>query len=432
MFRFAPSPTGDMHIGNLRVALFNYICAKQHNEKFIIRIEDTDRERNIEGKDQEILQMLNVFGIKYDEVYYQSHNLKFHQQIATKLLVDKLAFSCFCSEDLINKKREAAFAKKEPYRYDGTCEFLSDEEVLNNENPFVIRIKKPKSNIEFTDLIKGKMSFDPHSIDSFVLLRADKYPTYNFACSVDDMLHNIGFIIRGEDHISNTPKQILIRKYLGYDKEIKYAHLPIILNEEGKKMSKRQSASSVKWLLKEGFLSQAITNYLILLGNKTPSEIFDLESTFAWFDIKKLSKSPAKFDLSKLKQINREHIRKTNPKELAKLIGYSSDDIGELAKLYTEEASTLKEIKTKIDTIFAKKEVPSEFEDNFIKLRQITKEAPNLATFDEFKNFLMKQSKLKGKNFFKPLRFLLTGAEHGPNLSDIYPYIKNHIKELIS
>jgi len=430
MFRFAPSPTGDMHIGNLKAALLNYIIAKQKNEKFIIRIEDTDKERNIPGKNQEILEILNIFDIKYDEVCFQSHNLKFHQQFASKFLMDRHAFACFCPEDLLKIKKEEAKKKATAYRYDGTCEFLSDEEVLNNEKPFVVRIKKPKEAISFKDEIKGELSFTPDDIDSFVILRIDKTPTYNFACAIDDMLSDIGYIIRGEEHISNTPKQILIRKYLGYDKEIKYAHLPVILNKEGKKMSKKDNASSVKWLLEEGFLPSAISNYLILLGNKTPTKIFTLKEATEWFSIEKISKSSAKFDIDKLRFINREHIKKSDTMELSKLIGYSANDIGELAKLYTQEASTIKELKEKIDKIFSKKKVNEEFKENFDKIVSCIQHAPYFADFNDFKNFVSKETGLKGKNFFKPLRIALTGVEHGPNLSEIYPFIKHYLTEI--
>ncbi len=430
MYRFAPSPTGDMHIGNLRVALFNYIMAKKERERFIIRIEDTDKARNVSGKDMEILQLLELFGIGYDELFYQSENLTFHQKFAMKLLMEKKAFACFCTEEELESKRAAAKAEKRAYRYDGTCRRLTDEEVLNNENPFVVRIKKPQTAIRFVDAIKGEMEFSPESVDDFVILRHDKSPTYNFACAVDDMLHDIGFVIRGEDHLSNTPKQIHIRRQLGYEKPIRYAHLPIILNEAGKKMSKRDDASSVKWLLEEGFLPQAITNYLILIGNQPPTEIFTIEEAIGWFDLSKLSGSPAKFDLTKLRQINRAHINRLESMELAKLIGYSSRDIGALAKLYTEEASTLNEIKEKIDKIFSTK-VCEEFPEEFETLKKIAKTLPYAEDYESFKNELSRKSGLKGKRLFKPLRVLLTGVTSGPNLGDLYPHIKHYLGEII-
>lgn len=421
MFRFAPSPTEDMHIENLRVALFNYICASQHKEKLIIRIEDA-----------QILEILNIFGIKYDEVFYQSSNIKFHRQIAMKFLIEKKAFSCFCPEDFINEKREKLHTEGKPYRYDGTCELLSDEEVLNNEKPFVLRIKKPKSQVKITDIVKGDMSFEPKDIDNFVLLKADKYPTYNYACAVDDMLQDISFIIAEEDHIQDTSRQEVIREYLGYDKKIKYAHLPTILNSNGKKMNEKEDQSNVKWLLENGFLPEAITNYLILLSNETPEEIFDLQDAVKWFEIENISKSPAKFDIDKLKYINKEHIKKTDPKIIAKYIGYSGSDIGKLAQFYTEEVSAINEIKTKIDAIFGKKEAPENMKENFEKLRAAFKEAPYFKKFNELENYLSQESGLKGESFLKLLRVLLTGSEHGPNLNDMYPYIKNYIQEIIN
>ncbi|BDY13940.1 glutamate--tRNA ligase [Hydrogenimonas cancrithermarum] len=431
MLRFAPSPTGDMHIGNLRVAIFNYIVAKQKRERFIVRIEDTDQARNIEGKDREILEILQLFGLHPDDVYYQSHNLTIHQHMAIKLLEERKAFACFCSPEELEAEREAAKAAKKAYRYSGKCETLSDEEVLANEKPFTIRLKKPESAVIFDDLIKGRQSFAPDDIDSFVIMRADKTPTYNFACALDDMIHDIGLVIRGEDHVSNTPKQIHIRNQLGYDKQIAYAHLPIILNTEGKKMSKRDDASSVKWLLEEGFLPEAVANYLILLGNKTPKEIFTMEEAITWFDLRNISKAAAKFDIDKLRYINREHMKMMDPKELSRAFGFADAAIGEVAKCYLEEGSTIKEIKPKIEAIFSAKPFDNEWGEQMRTLRDALKTAPKFETFDELKSYLMKATGLKGKNFFKPLRLLLTGSEHGPELSHLYPYLKSYLMEIV-
>ncbi len=431
MLRFAPSPTGDMHIGNLRVALFNYIVSKQRNESLLIRIEDTDKERNIEGKDKEILEILGIFGIEYTELMYQSNNLRFHSMMALQLLHDKKAFNCFCKPETLEKKREEAKEAKKAYRYDGACENLPAELVIDNMNPFVVRLKKPEEAITITDLIKGEITFSPDDIDSFIIMRQDKTPTYNFACSVDDMLADISLVIRGEDHVSNTPKQIAIRDALGYDKKMQYAHLPIILNDEGKKMSKRDNASSVKWMFEEGYLPSAIANYLILIGNKPPKEIFTLEEAIEWFDIHSISKAPARFDLDKLKFINKEHLRLLDAKELSRYVGFADDDIGEVAKIFLDEVSTLKELRSKIAPIFAPKEIPEEFTVQAASMQEIIKNAPHFEEFEAFKTYIIEQSGLKGKNFFKPLRFLLTGEEHGPELSDLYPYLKNYIKEIV-
>ncbi|WP_345980931.1 glutamate--tRNA ligase [Sulfurimonas sp. HSL3-2] len=431
MLRFAPSPTGDMHIGNLRVALFNYIVSKQRDEALMVRIEDTDKERNIEGKDKEILDILGVFGIEYKELIYQSNNFRFHSMMALQLLHDKKAFNCFCKPETLEKKREEAKEAKKAYRYDGACAELSAEETIDNPNPFVVRLKKPEKEIVINDLIKGKITFSPDEIDSFIIMRQDKTPTYNFACAVDDMLGDISLVIRGEDHMSNTPKQVAIRNALGYDKNIEYAHLPIILNDEGKKMSKRDNASSVKWMFEEGYLPSAIANYLILIGNKTPKEIFTLAEAIEWFDINSISKAPARFDMTKLKFINREHLKMLDAKELSRYVGFADDDIGKVAKIFLDEISTLKELREKISPIFAEKEIPEEFEEAAQKIIEVVKNAPYFEEFDAFKSYIIEQTGLKGKNFFKPLRLLLTGAEHGPELSDLYPYLKNYIKEIV-
>jgi glutamyl-tRNA synthetase len=196
-------------------------------------------------------------------------------------------------------------------------------------------------------------------------------------------------------------------------------------------MSKRDDASSVKWLLEQGFLPSAIANYLILLGNKTPKEIFTMREAIEWFDIKNVSKSPAKFDIDKLRQINREHLRLLSDKKFANLIGFEDENIGKIAKLYTEEGSVIKEIKPKIKALFEPKKAPEGFENEFLTLKSILQNAPFFEEFNDFKNYLSEKSSLKGKAFFKPLRFLLTNSEHGPELASLYPVIKTYIKEIV-
>ena len=432
MLRFAPSPTGDMHIGNLRVALFNFIIAKQRGEELFIRIEDTDKQRNIEGKDKEILELLSLFSIDYSHIVYQSDNLKYHHKMATKLLMDKKAFNCFCTEEDISKSRDLAKQNNKPYRYDGGCDKLEDVDVIDNPNRFSIRIQKPLSNIKFKDILKGDFEYTPFDIDSFIILREDKTPTYNFACAIDDMIGDVSIVIRGEDHLSNTPKQIHIRNSLGYTKEVEYLHLPIILNKEtGKKMSKRDNASSIKWLIDEGFLPIAIANYLVLLGNNTPKEIFTIEEAIKWFDMTKISKSPAKFDIDKLRFINKEHIKILDNLRLSKILGFADEDIGKLGKIYLEECSTTKEIKSKLDAIFSQKSALEGFEEEFSAIFELLKDSKFIDDFDKFKRYITDNTGLKGKKLFMPLRYILTGATSGPNLSDIYPYIKNYLGEII-
>lgn len=432
MLRFAPSPTGDMHTGNLRAAIFNYILAKQRGEKFLVRIEDTDMERNIEGKDKEILSLLNLFGMVWDELVYQSHNFPRHAQMAEYLLSQGKAFYCYCSKEFLDQKREEALAQKLPFRYhDAWAEIEKD----STQKP-VIRLRGASEEICFKDEIKGIVSFKPHEVDSFVIVREDGIPTYNFACAIDDMLYDVSFIVRGEDHVSNTPKQMLIQRGVGYEKLLQYAHLPILLNEEGKKMSKRDNASSVKWLLEEGYLPQAIANYLILMGNKTPTEVFTLKEAIEWFDITHVAKAPAKFDLDKLRFLNREHFKRLSEQDLAFLLDHKDPSVGGLAKLYLQESSTLNELRPKIDALFAPKIAQGEFASAMIllypHLRAMIEEfSPALKDFEAFKKEAMERSGLKGKPFFKSLRLLLTGSENGPELSDLFEYTRFFFNDII-
>ncbi len=431
MLRFAPSPTGDMHIGNLRVALFNYIVASQRGEELMIRIEDTDKERNIEGKDNEILDILGLFGIEYSHVLHQSENLRYHRMMAIQLLQDKQAFNCFCTPAELEVKRDIADKAQKPFRYDDVCAHLSDEMVIDNENPFTIRLRRPAKAVVTQDLIKGEISFAPEDIDSFIIMSAEKHPTYNFACAVDDMISDISLVIRGEDHMSNTPNQITIRDALGYDKTMEYAHLPIILNTKGEKISMDDEGSSVKWLLEEGFLPSAITNYLINIGNKIPKEIFTLEEALEWFDLKNVSESPARFDMEKLKFINGQHLRNMDDKELSRYVGFADESIGKIAKIYLEEARTLKELRPKIEALFAEKVIPEAFTEQAAIMRKVIMTAPYFEAFDDFKTYVMKESGLEGENFSEVLHLLLTGASSGPEVAELYVYLKDYLGEIV-
>lgn len=424
-----------MHTGNLRVALFNYIVSRQKDEQFIIRIEDMDKERNIEGKDTEIMQILEKFALHHERVFHQSENLHIHQTLAIRLLEEGKAFVCTCTPEMLQADREEAKKNNIAYHYSGRCKAMTSGELarLKEEKiPFVIRLKKPETPILNPDIIKGDIQTAPQEVDSFVILRADGTPTYNFACACDDMLTGIDFIIQGEDHMSNTPKQIHIKQLLGYDTQTAYAHLPIILNTEGKKMSKRDDAGSVKWLFSEGFIPDAIINYLLLLGNKTPEEIFTLPDALEWFKLKNISKSPARFDIDKLRFLNREHLKRMDEKKLSTLFGFADADIGKVAKIYLEGTSTINELEIKIKSIFAPKDFSGEWGDQMRILEKIIIDAPAIESFDDFNSHLMKESGLKGDNFFKPLRILLTGADHGPELSDLYLPIKSYLLEIAS
>ncbi len=406
MLRFAPSPTHDMHIGDLRIAIFNYIVSKQKNEDFIVRIEDTDKDKNIEDKDKEILDLLGLFGIEYSQVIYQSENVRFHTAMALQLMHEKKAFSCFCSPDWIENKRKEAKDKKIPYRYDDACRNLPDELVIDNTSPFIIRIK----------------GTDEADVDSFMIMNQDKIPTYNFACAVDDMLSDISTVIRDENHLSNTSKQEHIRNSLQYDKKIEYVHLASILNDND---------FTIKGLLEDGFLPEAIVNYLILITNNTPKEIFTMSEALEWFDLEKISKTPASFDIKMLRDINKKHLLNLDAKELSRYVGFADEEIGKLAAVYLEEVGTTKELKSKISSIFAPKEIPEEFSEASKTIAEIIKNAPYFEEYDDFKKHVIKESGLEGENFLKPVHYLLTGAENGPDIAKIYKYIKNYIGEIV-
>ena len=431
MLRFAPSPTGDMHIENLRVAIFNYIVARQKDDNFIVRMEDGNKARNIEGKDTEILQILEKFALNHDSVFHQSEHLNIHQTLAVRLLEEGKAFVCTCTQEQIESDQKTAEEKKILYRYSGRC-LEADKETLKKlkeeKTPFVIRIKKPDHDIINHDVIKGEIITTPDEVDSFVILHTDGTPTYNFACACDDMLSGVDFIIRGEDRLPNTPRQEYIKEQLGYKEETTYAHLPAILNEEGKK----DDSLSVKWLFAQGFIPDAIANYLILLGNETPEETFTIPKALEWFDLKNISKSPVKFDIEKLRFINRKHLEKIDNKRLSMVFGFADEEIGKLAKLYLEEASTLNELEARIKAIFSPKDFSGEWGEQMRILEKHIAQAPMIDTFNEFKSYIMKESGLEEKNFSKPLRLLLTGAKQGPELSDIYPYIKSYLLEVAS
>ena len=427
MLRFAPSPTGNMNIENLRVAIFNYIVSKQLNEDLVIRIEDTDIERNIEGKDKEILEILNLFSIEYKGVVHQSDSLKYHQKIALQFLTQKKAFVCFCSDSKLDELKEESIKNGKTVAYDGFCETLSDETILNTNAPFTIRIKKPEHNIKFTDLLKGDFDYTPDDVDSFIILKQDKTPTYNYACAIDDMITDVSTVIRSDEHISDTAKQIFIRESLGYTKEIKYVHLPIILDA----LTAKNDTSSVRWLIDEGFLPSAIANYLVLIGNETPTEIFTLEEAISWFKIQNISKNPVKFDIDKLKFINRKHLETIDDMRLSKILGFADADIGKLAKIFLEEVSTIKEIKEKIGLIFAPKTSLIGFEEESLKLKVCLQEAPFFDDFKELEKYVSEKTNLKDKSLFKILRYILTGADSGPNILGIYPLIKNYLGEIV-
>ena len=411
MLRFALSPTGDMNIGDLRIALFSYIVSRQRGEDFIVRIEDTDKEHNIEGKDKEILEILSLFGIEYSQVIYQSQNVRFHSAMALQLLHEKKAFSCFCSQNWLDSKRAEARLAKKAYKYDDACRNLPPQLVIDNTNPFTVRIARPDTT-----------SLESDSIDSFIIMNQDKTPTYDFACAVDDMLNDISIVIRNEDHKTNTLKQEHVRASLNYDKKIEYTYLaPLLFDEK----------LSVKSLLEEGYLPEAILNYLILSGNETSQEIFTIQDAIEWFDLNKISHSPTRFDIEMLRHINREHLKSLDAKELSRYVGFADEEVGELARIYLEDLGTTKELKSKIAPIFEARNIPQEIAKQTQLMKDVIKNAPYFDKYDDFKEYVIAKTGLHNEEYLKPMRILLTNAEDGPAISEIYRYIKNYIGEII-
>ncbi|WP_024955551.1 glutamate--tRNA ligase [Sulfurospirillum arcachonense] len=409
MYRFSAAPTKDLHVGELRIALFNYICAKQSNKQFIVRIEDIDKAKNIDGKDQEILDILAIFGMRYDYLYYQSENFKYHLQFASSLMDKGKAFACFCTEKELKKQKS----------YSGKCINISQDELLNNNLPFTIRIKKPTEALHVKDTLQGNLTFKSDEVDSFVIMEQNKYPTSNFANACDDMLQGISHIINEKRYVSEIPKQEMVRKSLGYTEDIRYTHIPEILNADN---------TSIKFLIDQGFLPESIINYLILKDTSS-QEIFTLDEAIECFKIEDISKDLVTFDLEKLCFFNRKHINRLDDIQLSKIIGYASNDIGKLAKLFSKEVSTTYEIKQKVDKVFAQKN-SDKYNEDLEKLKNIVKEAPYFENFNDFKAYLMQNSELENEKFENLLSTLLTGEQSTSNLEALYALIKNYLQEI--
>jgi glutamyl-tRNA synthetase len=340
--RFAPSPTGFLHIGGLRTALYNFLFAKKYKGKFILRIEDTDIKRKVEGATENLIQILQKFNLNWDEgvyltlkkgkieikqkgkygPYIQSQRLEIYQKFAKKLVEKHLAYYCFCSKEDLEKMRKEQRAKKLPPMYDGRCRKLTKSEIkkrLLKGLPHVIRLKVPdEGSIEFNDLIRGKIKFDFKNIDDQVLLKSDGYPTYHLAVVVDDHLMRITHVIRGEEWLPSVPKHLLIYKAFNW-KIPEFAHLPLILNPDRSKLSKRKSDVAVESYLEKGYLPEAILNFVALLGwnPDTDQEIFSLEELIKEFSLEKVQRSGAVFNLEKLDWMNGYYIRKMKIDELA-------------------------------------------------------------------------------------------------------------------
>lgn len=408
MLRFAVTPTSDLKLDTLRIALYNFIVAKQRGEDFIVRIEDLEKESLIEGIDDEILDLLALFGVEFSQVIHQSQNVRFHSAMALQLVHERKAFSCFCSDNWLANKREEAKQAGEKYLYDDACRNLPAELIIDNTNPFSIRIARPDK---------------PESIDSFVILNRDKTPTYNFAVGVDDMLSDISLIIRSEEFREETLKQKHVRDALKYEKQVEYLYLPTIKNLD--------TAPTVKELLREGFLPEAIVNYLVTIGDEVPQELFTLEEAIAFLELEKISQTPVSFSIEALQEVNRKHLQALDAKELSRYVGFADAEIGELARVYLDEVATTKELKAKIAPIFTERNIPEEFAKETTLLKEIIKNAPYFEEYALFKEYLIKESGLEGDSYLIPLRLLLTNATEGSDIAEIYQHLKNYIGEII-
>jgi glutamyl-tRNA synthetase len=317
--RFAPSPTGYLHIGGARTALINYLYAKKTGGKFVLRIEDTDEDRSTDEMTKAIVDGLSWLKIDWDEgPFFQSQRKKEHQDLAMKLLQNDFAYRCFCTKEEIEKRKNSLKNPSE-WKYDKKCREISREESLkraNNKESFVVRCKIPEGKIEWDDVVKGKISFDSSEIEDFVLLRSDLSPTYNLSVVADDNFIGITHIIRGEDHISNTPKQIAIYKGLNIQPPV-FCHLPLIFGKDKKKLSKRHGTTSVLAFKDEGILSLALFNFLASLGTNLDEErCLSRQEIIDRFELDKIKKSPSIFDFEKLLFLNGKLISEMDLSEL--------------------------------------------------------------------------------------------------------------------
>lgn len=383
--RFAPSPTGYLHVGGLRTALYAYLIAKKNNGNFILRIEDTDRERFVEGATENLLRSLAWAGIKPDEgvifsedkkrieqigkngPYIQSERLEIYKKYVDQLINEEKAYYCFCSKERLEELRKIQEVNKQPTGYDGYCRNLSLEEVekrIANNEKYVIRMKMPREGItKFTDLIRGEIEFKNELIDDQVIFKADGFPTYHLAVVIDDHLMEITQVIRGEEWLSSTPKHLVLYKMFGWQPP-QFAHLPLLLNPDKSKLSKRQGDVAVEDYRDKGYLPEALLNFVAFLGWNpgTEKEIFSLAELIQNFSLERVNKAGAVFNLDKLNWYNKEYLKIIDEKRLLDLCGplleekYSISNsqfsISKVIALEKERATTLLELVKNLRFIF--------------------------------------------------------------------------------
>ena len=451
--RYAPSPTGFMHIGNLRTAIFEYLLAKKYNGDFILRIEDTDQEREVEGAIDFIYNTLDLCGFKIDEgpnnegnfgPYIQSKRKDIYKEYALKLVEMGKAYYCFCSEEELTKMREKADARKKPFLYDGRCSRLSKEKIeenLKNNVPYVIRQKMPKEGVTIVeDLIYGKVKIDNSILDDQILLKSDGFPTYNFANVIDDHLMEITHVIRGKEYLDQTAKYNLLYEAFGWEKPT-YIHVAMVLGEDGNKLSKRNGDASFMDLYNEGYLPEAIVNYLSLLGwsPETNQEVFSMEELISNFNEERISKSSSQYDVKKLKWFNHQYINKMDDeKYLSWIKKYFSNEcdkseewLNHLLLIYKSHLNYGKEINELTSSFFNKEFVIDAEAKEFMESDEVIPKVVDVfkeeikstsnwsvETLQEVINNVKEKAGVKGKMLFMPIRIVSSGIMHGPELAD--------------
>ena len=441
--RFAPSPTGPLHIGGVRTALFNWLYSKNKGGKFYLRIEDTDKERSKDEFKNQIINSLKWIGIYYeDNEYIQSDKINDHINVANELLKKGLAYKCYCSSEEIEEQKKRAKQKKIPYIYNRKWRDKSETDAPKGIDP-VIRFKsKVEGKSILKDLVQGNIEIENNTIEDFVILRADGSPTYNLSASVDDHLMGMTHIIRGDDHKINTFKQIQIYDAMNW-KVPSFAHIPLIHTIEGKKLSKRDNASTLDDYSKIGIMPNALRNYLLRLGwSYKDKEIFDLDESIKYFNLEGIGKSPSKLDIDRIYSMNEHYIKNIDENDLFNfLITYCEtfqEKISDLAQkkiknslhFLKNKAKTLEDIyKNSKFLINDKVQIEKEdkklldetaikiiklFSDDINKLSDFTRE-----TLEPIINDLIKNNNTNFKGVGQPLRICLTGSKFGPGIYDI-------------
>lgn len=454
--RFAPSPTGDLHIGGLRTALFNYLFAKKNGGSFILRIEDTDRNRFVEGSTERLIDALRQYGVLPDEgpgfggdfgPYIQSERLNLYTQAADKLIASGAAYHCFCTPTRLEELRASQAAQKLPPRYDGHCRNLSAEhvqELLSANMPGVVRLRMPEEgSVSVDDAIRGKVSFDYALLDDPVLLKSDGFPTYHLAVVVDDHAMQISHVFRAEEWLSSTPKHLFLYEKLGYPLPV-FAHLPLILSPKGGKLSKRDGDVAALHYLEEGYLPEAVINFIAFLGwnPKTDQEIFTLEELTTAFSLEGIQKSGAIFDVQKLNHLNATYIRKLSPEELVARAGERvrflqadfAKNLPQVVALSQDRLVTLNDIEKQLRFMAELPEYPAELlipkKSNAARtleaLTAISEELNSLTDAQIESEGIEEHVKsfVAGKGFSNsealwPLRVALSGQQHSPGVFEI-------------